>query len=488
MRKNKTRRKEIDMITTTNKTIQLPRELKKQWKISCCLSIKNNSGVYLLEGTCNNGKGILKIYQRNSFSKKKYRKVSLLKGEYLVLPEKHYCISGVHYVFYSKFTTLKDILCQNGISLWELLSLGIDLTHAATILYKNHIYEADISPNNIYKNKEGNFCLGDINIQKAYHAGTPGYIPPELTDTKKMISSGDVFDKAMQYSICKLLNSIYQLSESAKTEDITRLLDRGIQIQPDRRFHSLYSLREELEKQQKQLETDHHYQLLQVGEADHGLFREKTIISSCKENFLLYPVLWSLFVFTGCVFLVVLYQNLHSENRTSQKAIYLSQVVANSPTPSIKETVTVKKTVELDIRKKGITSFSSILSMTDHPENVVCLYAGENRLTDTSSIYRFSELQELYLDSNHIQQLSRITELKKLKILVLSYNRLTSLPDISELTSLEHLDLSSNPNFEDIRSLKRLTNLTTLNISETAISKKQYKMLCRRLAGCKIIY
>ena len=506
------------MITTTGKTIQLPGEIAEQWNISHCLSIKNKSEVYLLESTVHKEAGILKVYYKNSFSKNKYKKLSLLSDKNLILPEKHYCISGVHYVLYSKFPTLKDILSHNGISLWELLSLGIDLSDAAITLHRHHIYEADISPNNIYQNKEGNFCLGDINIQTIYHKGTPGYIPPELSSTKQKPPSKEIFDKAMQYSICKLLDSIYQLNETIKTESISHLLEKGMKEKPDSRFRSLNALREELREQQKELETDHCYQVFQIKETNHILFRVRTVTSPSKDKILLYPVLWCILVLAGCFFLVVLYRYLHPDNHLSQNGIYLSQVAEStftdfmkeSPSPASTktaptatstttavntftavpetETTNSKQETELDYQNKGLTSLSEIVSQTVYPEKAVCLYAGKNRLTDTSSVHRFSEIRELYLDSNQIQNLSHISALKNLEILVLSYNQITDIPDLSGLVSLKHLDISSNPDFKDITSLKKLTNLTTLNITGTGISKKQYLTLCRELTKCKIIY
>lgn len=484
------------MMTTTKKRIPLPKILAKQWKIVTCLSIKNDSEVYLLEGITHRETMVLKLFYKNSFSKKKYKKISHFPEEYLVIPKKHYHISGTHYVLYPEYITLKDILCKNGISLWELFSLGIDLTYAVTILYERHFYEADISPNNIFQNKEKIFCLGDINLQISVQKGTTGYFAPELSGAKQKSLSKASFDKAMQYSICKLLNCIYVLNESTETKIISAIFKKGMQEQPDQRYNSLTALRKELQKQQKKLEADRSYQLFQTNDANHILFRTKTVPTISKEKIMLYPILWSILVLIGCIFLVALYRNLHPDNHSTKSGIYLSQMAQFTPISTTEKTASTstiepqpsKKTVELDFRKQGLKSFSLPLSRTKHPEQVTCLYAGENHLTDTVSIQHFSKLNELYLDSNHIKKLSGISSLNELKILVLSYNQLTTLPDISDLTSLRHLDVSSNKDFRDFDSLINLTGLTTLNIAETGISEKQYQMLCRKLRRCMIIY
>ena len=104
------------------------------------------------------------------------------------------------------------------------------------------------------------------------------------------------------------------------------------------------------------------------------------------------------------------------------------------------------------------------------------------------SVHRFSHLKELYLNNNCIYQLTEITSVSELEILVLSYNQLTELPDLSGLSSLNYLDISGNPHFKTVDCLVNLSTLDTLNISGTAISKKDYQLLCRKLPNCQIIY
>lgn len=488
------------MNITKCQIIKLPKALRKQWTITYCLSMKKNSETYLLKGLNDNKETcILKTYHHNCFSKKKYKKVSHFSDTYLLLPQKHYYEYGIHFILYPKFISLKDILTQNGLSICELLSLGIDLTFAIETLLKHHFFEADISPNNIYQNEKGFFCLGDINLNTGYTIGTPGYLAPEYSSTKIVFSIQ--FEKAMQYSICKLLDSIYQLDSSIQTDSVTDLLDRGMQSHPDFRFSSLEKMRKELENQRNILESHNQYPLFSIKESNHALFHIKTLPNISKKNLFLFPFLWAALILAGCIFLVTLYHYLHPDDITSsQKGIYQSKIsdsniqsdtsnaISNTPIPSQISQDDSEIVRELNIQKMGLSSFSSVPSYADYPDKITCLYAGENRFKDTSSLHRFSNIKELYLNNNYIQKLSDISTIKNLEILVLSYNQLTYLPDLSEIKSLNHLDISSNPDFKDVDSLKNLNKLTTLNIAGTGITKKQYQLLCKKLSHCHIIY
>lgn len=503
---------------------KLPRIITKQWKISKCLSIKSNSETYLLQETAKKENNILKTFHRRNFSKKKYKKVSCMADRYLLLPTKHYYVSGTHYLFYPERTTLKEILFQHGISLHELLSLGIDLTYAIEYLSEHHMFEADVSPNNIYLAEEGNFCLGDINLSSKPTRGTPGYIAPELFNEKFSISSKNRFDKAMQFSICKIIDSILQEGRKSPHEnEISLLLDKGMQTMPQCRFSSILELREALQKQRELLQNDNCYELFQIHEQNHILFRTETLPADSKQTSLLYLLLWGGLVLSGCLFLTTLYRNLHSGVLSpEQKGIYLARISdtkkpfctdapSNSPSepaaifptdiccPSTKPSILSQtaqtnlpvhknKTTELDIQKKGYVSLSPVLSLARYPEEIQILYGGDNRITDISSITRFPNIREIYFNNNCIRELSGISSMEHLEILVLSYNQLTFLPDISKLPSLKILDISSNPNYKDINSLKKLNRLSTLNITGTGISRKQYRMLCKKLKGCRIIY
>ena len=473
---------------------KLPGEIAKQWHIVKCLSIKEKSQTYLLKDTQQETYCIEKTFSRTIFSKRKFKKLSHFSDSFLLLPSSLYYESGVYFLMYPYFTTLKEILYQKGISLYELLSLGIDLTEAVLELIKQDFLEADISPNNIYQKEDGNFCLGDISVQNFYQTGTPGFIAPELTKKPESTVS---FDHSMQYSICRLLNSVYQLNPTVQKENITRLFHRGMEQESSLRFASLEDLKKNLLEQREQLEAEEQYQRIQIKEPNHFLFRVKTLPLQTGKKLNIFPILWCFLMITGCFFLVTLYRQLHPSPIFPQQKPFMSQIsyntspaatfITESPENNTAHDIKVRST-ELDVQNNGLTSFSLILNKTKTPDTVSCVYAGENRLTDTVSVHRFSHLKELYLNNNCIYQLTEITSVSELEILVLSYNQLTELPDLSGLSRLNYLDISGNPHFKTVDCLVNLSTLDTLNISGTAISKKDYQLLCRKLPNCQIIY
>ncbi|MCI7062222.1 MAG: hypothetical protein MR965_08490, partial [Lachnospiraceae bacterium] len=68
------------------------------------------------------------------------------------------------------------------------------------------------------------------------------------------------------------------------------------------------------------------------------------------------------------------------------------------------------------------------------------------------------------------------------------YNKISDISALKELPLLEYLDISSNPDINKIDILSDLASLKFLNISNTNITKKQYRQLKNKLPDCDIIY
>jgi Leucine-rich repeat (LRR) protein len=143
---------------------------------------------------------------------------------------------------------------------------------------------------------------------------------------------------------------------------------------------------------------------------------------------------------------------------------------------------------ELDVRKKGLYSFSTITETTENPEDYSCIYGGGNLFSNLNTISSFSHVKEVYLDDNQIRDIGEIKDCTQVEILVLSYNYIEDVTSLETLSSLSHLDLSSNKTLKDISPLGNITSLRTLNISGTKVSEKQYRWLCKKLPQCQIIY
>lgn len=491
------------MLKSQKQSIKLPKSIQKQWSISRCLSINKNSKTYLLEGNQNNASCILKSFTNHSFSRFKFRKVSHFPDNYFVLPYSHCYYSNTHFVFYQRCHTLRELLCDVGLSLSDLYSLGIDLTYAAEILIKHHFLEIDINPNNIYQKDNGHFCLGDLNLQPHFLLGTPGYLAPEFND--QMISikkiTKEQFDKAVQYSICTLLHQLCMLEPSIQTDSLQSILNIGLQKKSENRFSSLSDFRNTLLSQKNLPEIKDSNHLIQITQKNHPFFQVKTIPFSSKYNLFTNLYLWIPLIIAGCFFLISLYHYQRSSDKISFSSdFYLSQIPDHKeedfitttpeffkplPTNSI---LPISENTEINIQNYGLTSISSCFSDIPYPEKITCIYAGGNRFTEVSSINRFPHIKEVYLNNNQIQTLSEFSTLKQLEILVLSYNQLKEIPVLSHLKCLTHLDVSSNPDFSDVDTLFTLKRLSTLNISNTSITKKQYQKLHRKLPNCNIIY
>lgn len=491
------------MLKTQEQSIKLPKTIQEQWNILRCLSINKNSKIYLLEGIQNNTSCILKTFTNHSFSRFKFRKVSHFLDSYLVLPFSHCYHNNTHFLLYQRLNTLKELLSDTGLSLPDLYSLGIDLTFAAEILIKHHFLEIDINPNNIYQKENGHFCLGDINLQSHFILGTPGYLAPELNNQTNSIKriTEEQFDKAVQYSICTLLKQLCMLEPSMQANSLQSLLNIGLQKKSENRFSSLSDFRNTLLSQKNLPEIKNQNHLIQIKQKNHPFFQVKTIPLSSKNNLFTYLYLWIPLIIAGCLFLTSLYHYQQSADKISFSSdIYLSQIPNSkeenliTTTPEFLEPLPtnsilpISENTEINIQNYGLTSISSCFTDISYPEKITCIYAGGNRFTEISSINRFPHIKEIYLNNNQIQTLSDFSTLEQLEILVLSYNQLKEISVLSHLKCLTHLDVSANPDFSDVDTLFKLKKLSTLNISNTSITKKQYQQLHRKLPNCNIIY
>ena len=124
----------------------------------------------------------------------------------------------------------------------------------------------------------------------------------------------------------------------------------------------------------------------------------------------------------------------------------------------------------------------------DNAADVICLYAGNNHFSTLDNITELPHLQELYVNENRITDINGINACTSLTTAVLSCNDIRDISALSNLTSLDYLDLSGNRHLSQTEPLYDLDHLQILNISNTSVSKKQYRQLCKKLPACNIIY
>ncbi len=478
----------------------------ENFRIMQCLSSTENSYTYSVQKKDNLEYFTLKIFTRHSFSKKNYHILSRFTDKYFLIPKSYHHTSKADFLLFENYTTLKEILYGTGLSFGKLLDLGIDLTNIGLELLKYHFFEADISPNNIYQKEDGTFCLGDLNLQKDFPLGTPPYIPPEYKETSSIRKrkSKSNFEKAFLFSICMLLKNIYELTPDWQYNSFKQILNVGSMENPEDRYSSLKEL-QNLFLQEKKQESVLNSPVFQIKSNHHPLFERKTLFLPKKNSYFLFGTIWGCIIIAGCIFLVTLYQHLHptQHNILDNTPSFVEKIETVSPIPSIKETEFYIATTppvhnlatpfvlpspknlknELDVQKTGLT-----FPPTDITDSINCIYAGENQIEKITMDFDFPYIQELYLNNNKLTDISGLSQIEQLEILCLSYNNIKDITSLTKLKNLYFLDISSNPEFNDMNSLLKMKQLTTLNISNTKISQKKYRLLLKKLPNCHIIY
>lgn len=486
-------------MNTTN-SFTLPAELSSIWSLIKIISFTKNVTICMVQNVETKLDLILKIYASPVFSKRKYDDLSHITDSHFILPKEHFHIHHKEYVFYPVKESLKELLYDTGISFHNLLSLGTHIIDAVLILRDAGIYEADISPCNIYQNSKGMFCLGDINLEKCTILGTHPYIAPEYT---KQLTDGHSFETAMQYSICSLLYSICKLQKDFLFDDMQDILSKGMSKNPSDRFSSLTELKRAFavlashDKFQKQSVLILHHE-------NHPLFYTKTMPIPKNGYSFVHYLICVLLMLSIILFIFSLYRYRTIYMTPTNSNDYIAVLDTSTPSTdcvlatdsalnSEKEPVTENADItEIDFQDQKSNSFSdsmanAIKKLSD-PSEITCIYAGNNYFTNLNGISGFNNLHEIYLNHNRIVDLSEISECGKLTTLILSYNDIRDLTPLISLTALNHLDISSNKNIEDISVLYNLVNLKTLNVSNTNVSQKEYRQLLKKLPACQIIY
>lgn len=477
----------------TTKSFTLPAELSSIWNLIKIISFTKDVAICKVQNTETKIDYILKIYASHIFSKRKKEALSNITDSHFLLPKAHHHIHHREYVFYPLEESLKEILYDTGLSFHDLLCLGTHMIDAISILCDTGIYEADISPCNIYRNSRGIFCLGDINLEKCTILGTHPYVAPEYTHP---LTDEHAFKAAMQYSICSLLYSICKLQKDFLFDEMQDILSRGMAKNPSDRFASLTELKRALASLSSHEKTQKLSNLL-LHRENHPLFYTKTMpVPKNGHSFIQYFV--SIFLMLSIIFFIISLQRYHAVYMTAAKSNeYIAVLDTSDPSANpvtvttgatiSKETATLENTTftEIDLQHQNNNSFSdtieNAMKKLSSPSDITCIYAGNNYFKNLDGISSFNNLRELYLNDNKLTDLSAISDCNKLKTLVLSYNKIRNLSSLSSLTALEYLDISSNKNIKNISVLYRLTHLKTLNISNTNVSQKEYRQLIKKL-------
>ncbi len=111
-------------------------------------------------------------------------------------------------------TPLSQKMRQSGMTLEEVLKLGINICTALELCHKQGIIHRDIKEGNIFINEEGNFKLGDFGVAKnfievtkaASMKGTASYMAPEIYLRQPYDTSVDIY--ALGIVMYKVLNHL----------------------------------------------------------------------------------------------------------------------------------------------------------------------------------------------------------------------------------------------------------------------------------------
>ena len=121
----------------------------------------------------------------------------------------------------------KDTLPEN-----EVVKLGIHICRALVLCEERNIIHRDIKPANIFKSPFGDYKLGDFGIARTLtdgkastHAGTPGFIAPEVMYSRKYDLRADIY--SLGITLYYMLNGNKLPFEDDGSDDspIVRLLD-----------------------------------------------------------------------------------------------------------------------------------------------------------------------------------------------------------------------------------------------------------------------
>ena len=102
--------------------------------------------------------------------------------------------------------------------------------------------------------------------------------------------------------------------------------------------------------------------------------------------------------------------------------------------------------------------------------NLQELYLGNNQITEIKGLDNLINLQDLYLSNNKITEIKGLDNLINLKKLILHHNKITEIKGLDNLINLQKIDLYSNK-ITEIKGLDNLINLQELDLGNNQITE-----------------
>lgn len=105
---------------------------------------------------------VLKILSKKYFCKSLYQTIFSFKNKHLLLPAEEFRDASYVYFITPYFDTLGQVLSTRNFSFAEIRQLSEDIGQAVSALHQAGILHLDITPQNIYLDKNHHFYLGDF--------------------------------------------------------------------------------------------------------------------------------------------------------------------------------------------------------------------------------------------------------------------------------------------------------------------------------------
>jgi len=524
----------------------MPKIIIENYSVKSFISINRHNAIFAVEEKATGQISILKILDKEYFNKSLYQKIFALTDSYLLLP-KHFISDSVSICsLYPQMLPLPEVLYTKGINYFMIHNLISDIGKAVSTLHSHHILHLDITPDNIFMDKDEHFYLGDFSSSQfskktsllsfchyCRTGSTPAFAPNFEENTDISYWNDCYSLSLLLYMLCNYGNLPGNKEKNFSPFDsLLSFLEKTLQ-KPDSIHQNL------INNWIKETENlfiiygkdsackEYYFQIdnstldflptstLENVPANNSRVHITKIIHPFTKFTFSVPVpLYGILVLCGFILLFSIYHyasninnkdipslssyNFAFENNFSPpmaSPTTATKPPAASPLPP-KDILKSEKTTPAPASKKDFILNLSKVNCQNHSFQVKLsrkpfvkiLFANHCNITDTATFADLENLEELYLFDNNIIIPKGFRTPSKLKILVLSKNKITDLSPLSKLTSLTTLDLSHNHHLRHIASLTAITNLRTLILTNTNITQKEITYLQRKLPNCIIFY
>lgn len=507
----------------------IPDEIKEQYQITNLLTANQHNIIFEMISLENKSSFVLKILSKEYYDKTLYLKIFAISNASLLHPMQSFSDAARHYFIYPHLNTLAEVLSKKCVNYSMLRNLSFSIGNAIATLHQHGILHLDITPNNIFLDKTGQFYLGDFSsarfaipfhtlLSRRYlRTGTTiPFAPSEEIQTEKVSYWNDCYNFAL------LLFALYNdgkfpkdcnLLTLPKFHALNSLLLKWTKKPSSIHFDIMNDFMTELEKAYKLCDEDKECQnyYLQLSDSENNYFFDKTPTDtieasslskskkyfsfSCCKFFLTLP-LYGLLFFCALLFFFSLHRYLAQNPPTTSLPKQLqdrnlhdtkkSPVKIAASTPDSTKKINIPLPI-LDISHSTYQD-DSFLQKETKAANLKILFANSCHFTSCSAFLTLSSLEELYLNNNKITDIKGLRKLSSLRILILSNNMITDISSLSNISSLAVLDLSHNYHLKNVHCLSSLKQLRYLILTNTNIKKEEILHLQRKLPHCTIFY